>query len=261
MKERKMATTLLMPKATAVWLIDNTALSFEQIADFCSLHMLEVQAIADGDISGGVRGVNPINNGQLTRDEIAKAEKNSSYRMKIAEPKVVVATKRRKGPRYTPISRRNERPGAIKWLVRNHPELKDAAIIRLVGTTKTTIEAVREGTHWNSANLNMLDPVTLGLCSQIDLDMEVRKSSGISAKDEASMGGTVLLSAEEALKKSAHTLEELLDPETSSQIADEQLTQDTFSDQSEASTKSSYEEENIDAESVFANLKSLKKDN
>ena len=149
-----MATDLLMPKATAVWLIDNTALTFEQVAAFCSLHPLEVQGIADGDVAGGVMGVSPINNGQLTRDEIAKGEGDDDHRLKISEPKVLVPTKKRKGPRYTPISRRNERPGAIKWLVRNHPELKDAAIIRLVGTTKTTIEAVREGTHWNSANLD-----------------------------------------------------------------------------------------------------------
>ncbi len=241
-----MATTLLMPKATAVWLIDNTALTFEQVADFCSLHLLEVQGIADGDVSGGVMGVSPINNGQLTRDEIAKAESDNSYKMKISEPKVLIPTRRKKGPRYTPISRRNERPGAIKWIVRNHPELKDAAIIRLVGTTKTTIAAVREGTHWNSANLNMLDPVTLGLCSQIDLDMEVRKSSGISPDEEDAMGGTMLLSAEEALSKSAHTLEDIMNIGQNSELG-------------ETDTKVNSGEDVIDAESVFANLKSIKK--
>ena len=135
-----MATTLLMPKATAVWLVDNTSLSFEQIAAFCGLHPLEVQGVADGDVAGGIMGVNPIQNGQLTREEIEKAEADPEYRMKVSDPKVRVAAAKRKGPRYTPISRRNERPNAIRWLLRNHPELKDAQIMRLVGTTKSTIE-------------------------------------------------------------------------------------------------------------------------
>src|SRR6185503_19098369 len=123
-----MATALLMPKATAVWLVDNTSLSFDQIAAFCGLHPLEVQAVADGDVAGGIMGVNPIQNGQLTRDEIQKAEADAEYRMQLLDPKVHVPTAKRKGPRYTPISRRNERPNAIKWLLRNHPELKDAQI-------------------------------------------------------------------------------------------------------------------------------------
>ena len=244
-----MANTLLMPKATAVWLIDNTALTFEQVADFCSLHILEVQAIADGDVSGGVMGVNPINNAQLTREEIKKAEADSSYRMKISEPKTIVASKRRKGARYTPISRRNERPGAIKWLVRNHPELKDAAIIRLVGTTKATIEAVREGTHWNSANLNMLDPVTLGLCTQIDLDKEVKKLTSNSSEKEGIASGTVLLSAEEALSRAADKIEGAPSFAQTSSDADNKG-EDSSSDK---------DEHHIDAESVFSNLKSLKK--
>ena len=153
-----MATPLLMPKATAVWLVDNTALSFEQIAAFCSLHPLEVQGVADGDVAGGIMGVNPIQNGQLTREEIEKAEADPSYRLKLSEPKVRVAAAKRKGPRYTPISRRNERPNAIKWLLRNHPEMKDAQIMRLVGTTKSTIDSVREGTHWNTANITADGP-------------------------------------------------------------------------------------------------------
>ncbi|NMA99721.1 MAG: DUF1013 domain-containing protein, partial [Phyllobacteriaceae bacterium] len=138
-----MATQLLMPKATAVWLVENTALSFKQIADFCTLHPLEVQGIADGDVAGGIKGVSPIQNGQLTREEIARAEADENYKLKISEPKVKVAAPKRRGPRYTPTSRRHERPNAIKWLVRNHPELKDAQIMRLVGTTKSTIESVR----------------------------------------------------------------------------------------------------------------------
>lgn len=245
-----MATTLLMPKATAVWLVDNTALTFDQIAAFCGLHPLEVQGIADGDVAGGIRGANPINNGQLTREEIAKAEADSAYRMKISEPKVHVAQPKRKGPRYTPISRRNERPGAIKWLVRSHPELKDAQIMRLVGTTKTTIEAVREGTHWNSANLTAMDPVTLGLCSQVDLDMEVKKAARESgtADDEAPQG-TMLLTAEEALASANRTHEHPPMPEDGTE--DGGYT---------PSRRSDHEEEEFDADSVFAKLKSLRKD-
>ena len=197
-----MATTLLMPKATAVWLVDNTALSFDQIAAFCSLHPLEVQAVADGDVAGGIMGVNPIQNGQLTKEEIEKAEADPSYYMKVSEPKVRVAAAKRKGPRYTPISRRNERPNAIRWLLRNHPELKDAQIMRLVGTTKSTIDSVRENTHWNSTNIQPMDPVTLGLCSQIDLDLEVKRAAkGTPQPDEADQG-TMLLTAEEAMARS-----------------------------------------------------------
>ncbi len=237
-----MATTLLMPKATAVWLVDNTALTFEQIAAFCALHPLEVQGIADGDVAAGIMGVNPINNGQLTREEIEKAEADPGYRMKLAEPKVRVAQAKRKGPRYTPISRRNERPGAIKWLVKNHPELKDTQIMRLVGTTKSTIESVREGTHWNTANLTAIDPVTLGLCSQIDLDMEVRKASGSRASTETEHG-TRLLSAEEALA----TIQGTPLPQKS-----EETLSDTGAEQQPEA------EEKFDADSVFAKLKSLK---
>ncbi len=172
-----MATQLLMPKATAVWLVDNTALSFDQIATFCKLHPLEVKAIADGESAQGIKGLDPIITGQLTRDEIARAENDSNYKLKISEPKVHIPEGKRKGPRYTPLSKRQDRPNAILWLVRNHPELKDAQIARLIGTTKSTIEQIRERTHWNSANLTPLDPVTLGLCSQIDLDIEVERAA------------------------------------------------------------------------------------
>jgi hypothetical protein len=172
-----MAQQLLMPKATAVWLVDNTSLSFDQIAEFCTLHPLEVKAIADGEAAQGIKGMDPIITGQLTRDEIVRAEKDEKYRLKLAPPKVRVPEAKRKGPRYTPVSKRQDRPNAILWLVRNHPELKDPAISRLVGTNKHTIEQIRERTHWNSANLQPMDPVTLGLCSQIDLDLEVEKAS------------------------------------------------------------------------------------
>ena len=173
-----MATAPLMPKATAVWLVENTSLSFDQIAQLCNLHPLEVKAIADGDAAQGIKGLDPILTGQLTREEIAKAEADPKYSLHIADPKVrLPEAKPKKGPRYTPVSRRQDRPNAILWLVRNHPELKDSQIMRLVGTTKSTIAAIRDRTHWNSANLTPLDPVTLGLASQIDLDLEVQKAA------------------------------------------------------------------------------------
>ncbi|MTW19005.1 DUF1013 domain-containing protein [Rhodoplanes serenus] len=173
-----MSTQPLMPKATAVWLVENTALSFDQIADFCKLHPLEVKAIADGDAAQGIKGLDPIVTGQLSREEIARAEKDTAVRLRLLESKVrVPEAKRKRGPRYTPVSRRQDRPNAILWLVRNHPELKDSQVMRLVGTTKATIKAIRERTHWNSASLTPLDPVTLGLCSQIDLDMEVSRAA------------------------------------------------------------------------------------
>ncbi len=234
-----MATTLLMPKATAVWLVDNTALSFDQIAAFCGLHPLEVQGVADGDVANGIMGVSPLQNGQLSREEIERAEADPNYRMKISEPKVRVAAPKRKGPRYTPISRRNERPNAIKWLLRNHPEMKDAQIMRLVGTTKSTIDSVRDGTHWNNANITPMDPVTLGLCSQIDLDLEVsRASKGSTPTDELNQG-TMLLTAEEALAGANRAHHEEHTEERSPRLD---------------------REEELDADSVFAKLKSLKGD-
>jgi hypothetical protein len=170
----------LMPKATAVWLVENTALSFDQVADFCKLHPLEVTAIADGDAAQGIKGLDPIQTGQLTREEIEKGAADPTHTLQLSNPKVrLPETKRggKKGPRYTPVSRRQDRPNAILWLVRNHPELKDAQIMRLVGTTKSTIQGIKERTHWNAASLSPLDPVTLGLCSQIDLDFEVQRAS------------------------------------------------------------------------------------
>src|ERR1700751_2616892 len=169
-----MSNAPLMPKATAVWLLDNTALTFDQVADFTKMHPLEVRAIADGDAAQGIKGMDPISNGQLTREEIERGESDPDYRLRLQESKVVLPPQaKRKGPRYTPVSRRHERPSAILWLVRNHPELKDAQIMRLVGTTKTTIQSVRDRTHWNASTLTPMDPVTLGLCSQIDLDFAV----------------------------------------------------------------------------------------
>lgn len=172
----------LMPLATAVWLIENTSLSFDQIADFCRLHPLQVKGIADGDVAAGVRGINPITNNQLTREELDKAQDDPDYRMKLAKAKTIVAEKPRKGPRYTPVSKRQNRPDAILWMVRNHPEVSDAQIAKLLGTTKSTIQSVRDRTHWNSQNITPQDPVGLGLCSQTDLDNIVRKAAAKKAK-------------------------------------------------------------------------------
>ncbi len=177
-------STPLMPKATAVWLVDNTALSFTQIAEFCKLHPLEVQAIADGESAQTIKGLDPILTGQLTREEIAEAEVDPKRHLGLAEPKVRAPVAKRKGPRYTPVSRRQDRPNAILWLLRNHPELKDTQIMRLVGTTKPTIESIRNRTHWNANNLQPMDPVTLGLCTQIDLDFEVDKAARTTAAEE-----------------------------------------------------------------------------
>ncbi|MEZ5775900.1 MAG: cell cycle transcriptional regulator TrcR [Hyphomicrobiaceae bacterium] len=194
----------LMPKATAVWLVENTSLSFDQIAAFCGLHVLEVKGIADGDVAQGIRGFDPITSGQLTREEIQKGEAKPGYQLEMAAAKVEIpVVKTKKGPRYTPLSRRQDRPNAILWLIKNHPELKDSQVMRLVGTTKPTIEAIRERTHWNSAALQPQDPVTLGLCSQIDLDTEVKKAArrlererAEAAKEHGGSEGT-LLSTEE----------------------------------------------------------------
>ncbi len=167
----------LMPKATAVWLIDNTVLTFDQIADFCGLHPLEVQGIADGEVAQGIVGLDPISNGQLTSQELERCTQDASTRLKLIEKEGPVPQARTKGARYTPVSRRQDRPNAIAWLIRYHPELTDPQIAKLVGTTKPTITAVRERTHWNSTNIKPQDPVTLGLCKQIDLDGAVTSAA------------------------------------------------------------------------------------
>ena len=195
----------LMPKATAVWLLDNTALSFDQIAEFCKLHQLEVKAIADGDAAQGIKGLDPIQTGQLTREQITAAEANPDIHLTLAKQNVTIPQPERgakKGPRYTPVSRRQDRPNAILWLVRNHPELKDSAIMRLVGTTKSTISAIRDRTHWNAQALAPMDPVTLGLCSQLDLDFEVNRANK-EKPAPADTGATLLPAAETTAKKEA----------------------------------------------------------
>ncbi len=160
----------LMPKATAVWLIEKTSLSFEQIADFVGMHPLEVQAIADGEVAQGIIGYDPVQHGQLTREEIARCEADPNARLRMVEPTLPLSKQRGKGARYTPISKRNDRPDAIAWLLRHHPQLTDAQISKLLGTTKETIAKVRDRTHWNSANIKPRDPVILGLCTQSDLN-------------------------------------------------------------------------------------------
>lgn len=164
----------LMPKATAVWLVDNTSLTFEQIAEFCGLHPLEVKGIADGEVATGIVGHDPVKNGQLTAEEIERAEKDPAHRLQLKKATVPLQT-RTKGPRYTPVAKRQERPDAIAWLLKHHPELDDSQISKLLGTTKQTVNAVRTRSHWNSPNIKPRDPVLLGLCTQTDLNHEVAK--------------------------------------------------------------------------------------
>jgi hypothetical protein len=182
-------TDILMPKATAVWLVDNTSLTFEQIADFCGLHPLEVKGIADGEVARDIRGADPIANGQLSREELDAAQQDAKYRMKAQKSRHAELLKPvKKAPRYTPVSRRQDRPDAIAWFLRNHPEVPDSQLARLLGTTKATIDQVRNRTHWNSANIKPVDPVTLGLSTQLELDAVVRKAADKKAKDDARKG-------------------------------------------------------------------------
>lgn len=163
----------LMPKATAVWLVDNTALSFEQIAEFCGMHELEVQAIADGEVAAGIVGQDPIANGQLTKVEIVRCEKDENAKLKLNISDIPRPQQRAKGARYTPVSKRHDRPDAIAWLLKHHPELSDAQLSKLIGTTKPTISSVRDKSHWNAANIKPRNPVTLGLCNEADLEKEI----------------------------------------------------------------------------------------
>jgi uncharacterized protein len=169
-------TLPLMPKATAVWLVENTSLTFDQIAEFCGMHPLEVQGIADGEVAIGIVGMDPVANGQLTREEIARVEADKSTRLKMVENALPLPVVHGKGAKYTPVSKRQDRPNAIAWLVRHHPELTDAQISRLVGTTKSTIEKIRDRSHWDMANIKPQNPVSLGLCTQQDLEDAIDKA-------------------------------------------------------------------------------------
>ncbi|NNE57690.1 MAG: DUF1013 domain-containing protein [Hellea sp.] len=217
-------TQILMPKATAVWLIDNTALTFKQISAFCGLHILEVEGIADGDVASGIRGADPIANGQLDREEIERGEKDPAFQLKanvFENVSLANRTGRKKGPRYTPLSRRQDRPDAIAWLVRNHPEIPDSQISKLIGTTKPTITAIRERTHWKMSTINPTDPVSLGLCTQIDLDAIVKKAADKKALADAKLekkDGPSLKPVDETVEpaqpapKAEPTLESLFKP-------------------------------------------------
>ncbi len=235
-----MSNAPLMPKATAVWLVENTSLTFEQIANFCKLHPLEVKGIADGEVAAGIKGHDPITSGQLTREEIAAAEAEEKRQLQLAGSKVRLPEPRRKrGARYTPLSRRQDRPNAILWLVRNHPELKDAQIMRLAGTTKTTLQAIRDRTHWNSAGLTPTDPVALGLCSQTDLDLEVNRAAKDRPPAEEDRSQTLVPS--EVTTREAHN-----EPVSEAGVFG---TKGVEKAEPEAS---------IDVDSVFAKLKDLK---
>ena len=192
----------IMAKATAVWLVDNTTLSFKQIADFCGLHELEVNGIADGEVGQGIKGFDPIANNQLTAEEIKTGEDSPKHKLQLKHNPAAEGEQKRRGPRYTPLSKRQDRPAAILWLVKFHPELTDGQISKLVGTTKPTIQALRDRTHWNIANIQPIDPVALGLCKQLELDGAVAKAAAKLAKEGKVMSDeerSKLVSTEQSL--------------------------------------------------------------
>lgn len=239
---------LIMAKATAVWLVDNTTISFKQIADFCDLHELEVQGIADGDVATGVKGFDPVANNQLDQEEIDKAEKDPLHKLKQKFYAAAAGEEKRRGPRYTPLSKRQDRPNSILWLVKFHPELADAQIAKLVGTTKPTIQAIRERTHWNIQNMEPIDPVALGLCKQSELDLAVQKAAAKQAKE----GGVM---SDDERRKLVSTEQSLaMDTEPKMPSAIEGL--ETFSLSDEPKEK---EEALPDADSFF-NLPDSKED-
>ncbi len=234
----------IMAKATAVWLVDNTTLSFKQIADFCGLHELEVQGIADGDVAAGVRGFDPITNNQLTQEEIDAAEKDPLHKLQLKFNAAAVGEEKRRGPRYTPLSKRQDRPAAILWLVKFHPELSDGQISKLVGTTKPTIQSIRERTHWNISNIQPVDPVALGLTKQTELDAAVQKAAAKKAKEGEVMSDDErrkLVSTEQSLGMSA-------EPKIPTAISG----LETFSlTETDADEESESEDTLIDADSFF----------
>ena len=193
----------LMRKATAVWLLDNTTLTFKQIADFCGLHELEVNGIADGEVDSGIRGVDPIINNQVTKEEIKRCEEDSTADLILFKNPAADGEKRSKGPKYTPLSKRQDKPAAIAWIVKFHPELSDAQISKLIGTTKNTIQAIRDRTHWNINSLTPTDPVILGLCKQTELEAALEKSlkraSGASNITGKANNDLSLISTDESL--------------------------------------------------------------
>jgi len=187
---------LLMPKATAVWLVENTRLTFEQIGEFCGLHALEIQGVADGEVAIGIVGLDPTINGQLTKEEIERCEADPAERLQMSKATIPLPITRTRGPRYTPVAKRQDKPDAVAWLVRHHPELTDVQISKLIGTTKQTIAAVRDRSHWNYPNLRPRDPVLLGLCSQGDLNDVVLRARKAIEKAAHARGGAASPPAE-----------------------------------------------------------------
>jgi len=252
----------LMPKATAVWLLDNTVLTFEQIADFCNLHLLEVKGIADGDVARGIRGADPIAAGQLTRSEIEGCQEDPDSRLKGIEKKEdLPKAERRVGKKYTPLSKRQDRPDAIFWLVRNHPELLDSQITRLIGTTKNTIQSIRDRTHWNSAYLNPVDPVSNGLCTQIDLDKEVQKAAkrieNRKKKEEKELQDSTTLNETQKPQESLTGKDESISDVMLEENEDKVEENNIFENKENKKVK---EEKEYDSDSVFAKLQELKED-
>lgn len=173
----------LMPKATAVWLIDNTGLSFQQIAEFCSLHVLEVQGIADGEVAKGIQGLDPTLNNQLTKEEILRCEQDPKCRLVMRKQDLPEPMKRTKGPRYTPVAKRQDKPDGVAFLLKHYPDLKEVQISKLIGTTKNTIQAIRDRSHWNTQNIKPRDPVLLGLCTQTELNAAVDHAQSLKARE------------------------------------------------------------------------------
>ena len=243
----------IMAKATAVWLVDNTTLSFKQIADFVEMHELEVQGIADGDVAAGVRGFDPIANNQLTQEEIKKAEGDPLYKLRLKFNAAAQGEEKRRGPRYTPLSKRQDRPAAIYWLVKFHPELSDGQISKLVGTTKPTIQSIRDRTHWNISNIQPIDPVALGLCKQSELDAVVQKAAAKKAAE-----GEVM--SDDERRKLVSTEQSLdMDPEPKIPTAIEGL--ETFSLSEPIDTSDNSDDDLlVDADSLFNLPKSSDED-
>ena len=191
----------LMQKATAVWLVENTSLTFRQIAAFCGLHELEISGIADGEVAQGIRGMDPISTNQLTREEIENCERNADRNLELMINPAAKGEKKRRGPKYTPLSKRQDKPSAILWLVKFHPELTDGQISKLVGTTKNTIQSIRQRSHWNINNIQPIDPVALGLCKQVELDIQVKRSSkkNVGVKENSDDKNQKILSTDDSL--------------------------------------------------------------
>jgi len=233
----------IMARATAVWLVDNTTLSFKQIADFVEMHELEVQGIADGDVATGVKGFDPVTNNQLTQDEIDAGEKSPLHKLTLKFNAAAVGEEKRRGPRYTPLSKRQDRPAAIYWLVKFHPELTDGQISKLVGTTKPTIQSIRDRTHWNISSIQPVDPVALGLTKQSELDAAVQKAAAKKAADAPVM-------TDDERRKLVST-EQSLGMETEPKIPTAIEGLETFSLSMDVDDDKELESSTVDADSLF----------